>query len=149
MAETIKSLTVPGSLDSLDAVARYVDDIAKAAQLDRQAAYRLRLAVDELATNIIVHGYQQSHTTGDLDFAATLDHGRVVLTVEDRAPAFDPRGRPVPAGMDLPLAERPIGGLGLYLVEQSMDETQYERVDDVNRNTLVLHRSPAPSRDKG
>jgi serine/threonine-protein kinase RsbW len=141
MMSQVKPLTVPGSLGSLGAIAEYVEDVSRAGALDGPKAYRLRLAVDELATNIIVHGYEENGVEGDLRFTTTVDRGAITMTVEDRGPAFDPRGRSDPAGMDLPLEQRPIGGLGLYLVSSSVDETHYERDGDVNRNTLVVYRS--------
>src|SRR5439155_1550196 len=50
------SLTVPATMDALAEIAAFVLAEADAAGLGRQARYRLRLAVDELATNIIIHG---------------------------------------------------------------------------------------------
>ena len=54
------SMVVPGVLDSLSAIGRYVLGAAWAAGLDKRAAYRLRLAVDEIATNAVLHGYQEA-----------------------------------------------------------------------------------------
>jgi anti-sigma regulatory factor (Ser/Thr protein kinase) len=53
----MKPMTVPATLDSLGAIAEYVLAAAASAGLDKRASYNLRLAVDEIVTNIIVHGY--------------------------------------------------------------------------------------------
>jgi serine/threonine-protein kinase RsbW len=61
----MERLQVPGTVDSLAAISTYVVGAAAAAGLDKQAAYGLRLAVDEIATNAIVHGYQKAGQSGN------------------------------------------------------------------------------------
>ena len=134
-------LIVPGTLESLGSIGRYVLAAADAAGLDRRAAYRLRLAVDEIATNTITHGYQEAGRTGSLAIRADLDDGTLTITMEDSAPPFDPRRVERPDQIDLPLEERPVGGLGVYLMAQSVDEFRYEYVDGGNRNTFVVKRA--------
>ena len=59
-------LSVPAKLESLSKVGEYVLKAAEAANLDKKAAYHLRLAVDEMATNAIVHGYEKANLEGNL-----------------------------------------------------------------------------------
>ncbi|MEQ8963773.1 MAG: ATP-binding protein, partial [Coleofasciculus sp. C2-GNP5-27] len=61
----LEPLTVSGTLDSLGAIAQYVLQAAQAANLDKKASYNLRLAVDEIATNIIIHGYEDVGLEGE------------------------------------------------------------------------------------
>jgi anti-sigma regulatory factor (Ser/Thr protein kinase) len=139
-------LIVPGTLESLGSIGRYVLAAADAAGLDRRAAYHLHLAVDEVATNTITHGYEEAGRTGSLTIRADLDAAKLTITMEDSALPFDPRGAQRPEQIDLPLEERPIGGLGLYLTAQSVDEFRYEYADGRNRNIFVVKRpSPSPS----
>jgi serine/threonine-protein kinase RsbW len=63
-------LTVPGTLKTIRAVGRYVLQAAAEAGLEEQAAYRLRLAVDEIATNAVIHGYQPTGSEGELVVSA-------------------------------------------------------------------------------
>ena len=58
-------LTVGATLESLSAIGAFIRDAAAEAGLDSRAAYRLRLAVDEMATNIIVHGRPFDHSGDD------------------------------------------------------------------------------------
>jgi anti-sigma regulatory factor (Ser/Thr protein kinase) len=140
-------LTVPGILDSLDAIGQYVNDAALAANLDKKAAYRLRLAVDEIATNIIVHGYDEHGQTGDVWIDAELDDTALTLTLEDTSPPFDPRSLGRPDQIDKPIEERPIGGLGVYLTLQNVDKFDYQVVNHRNRNIFIINRplSGAPN----
>jgi serine/threonine-protein kinase RsbW len=147
---SMDSLTVPGTLDSLGAIGEYVEDAAAVAGLDRKSAYNLRLAVDEVATNTIIHGYQEAGTSGDLTVQAEVTDDAVAITIEDTAAAYDPRGAELPDDDELsgPLQDRPVGGLGLFLAFTVVDEFDYERVGDRNRNRLLM-RLPDRRADQG
>ena len=140
----MKPLTVPGTLESLDVIAKYVMEAAAEAGLERKSAYGIRLAADELATNIISHGYGESGREGVLELRADIDDRTLKISIEDTGIPFDPREHER-ADTSLPLDERPMGGLGLHLVILSVDEFRYERVGDRNRSVLVMNlpsRSP-------
>jgi serine/threonine-protein kinase RsbW len=139
-------MTVPATLDSLGAIADYVMAAATSAGLDKRASYSLRLAVDEIVTNIIVHGYADAGLQGTLELSADIDDRTLKVTIEDSGVAYDPHQAPVP-DTSLPLEERPIGGLGVYLALKSVDEFLYERVGDRNRSTFKMHLSSAPTED--
>jgi anti-sigma regulatory factor (Ser/Thr protein kinase) len=131
---------MPGTLESLEAISDYAERAAAAADLDQKATYKLRLAVDEIATNIVVHGYQEAGLEGPIDIWAEMDDTDLRITLEDKATPFDPRQAPPPKGMDLPIDKRDIGGLGVFLAMRSVDELIFERIGDRNRNTFIMHR---------
>jgi anti-sigma regulatory factor (Ser/Thr protein kinase) len=138
----MESLTVPGILDSLDAIAKYVIAVAAAAGLDKKASYKLRLAVDEIATNIIVHGYQEAGREGLLDLQADINEHALTILVEDTGLAFDPSEKVFleEGALDQPLEVRPMGGLGIYLAFQGVDKFVYEKAGTRNRNIFVVNR---------
>jgi len=137
----MKPLTVPGTLDSLALIREHVRAAAAEAGLDRKHAYRLELAVDEIATNIVNHGYRETGRTGDVVVRARVNAHTLTVTLEDTAVAFDPRSLKRPEQIDLPMADRPIGGLGIFLAIENVDEFRYEYVKDHNRNIFVMKRS--------
>jgi len=139
----MERLTVPPTLDSLEPIGKFVVAAAQAAGLDRKAAYRLRLAVDELATNVITYGYQESGLTGVVNLCADIDDERLMVSIEDTAVPYDPTKAGVPESIDYPLEDRPIGGLGVYLAQRAVDELRYERVDGRNRSILIVKRPAA------
>ena len=141
-ATTFDPLIVPGTLDSLSPIADYVLAAARAAGLDVKATYRLRLAVDEIATNVISHGYADAGYVGDVVVRADFDGQVLIVTLEDTAPPFDPFRRPEPDQVDLPLEDRPIGGLGVFLAMRGVDEFRYEHDGAHNLNIFVM-RGPA------
>lgn len=136
----METLTVSGILDSLAPIAQYVMAAATEAGLEKKAAYKLRLAVDEMASNIIIHGYQEPGLTGDIVLNATLTDQQLVVTLEDTALPYDPTTHNLPTEEDLAraLIQRPHGGLGIFLVLDGVDDFAYERVGDRNRNVFVM-----------
>lgn len=139
----MEPLTVAGTLDSLSEIAQYVMASANAAGLDKKTSYRLRLAVDEIATNIIVHGYEEAGREGKVVCQATLADESLTITLEDTGAYYDPTKQALPDDMDLPLEQRQIGGLGVYLTIQGVDKFTYERVGERNHNIFVVNRIPS------
>lgn len=143
------TLVVPGEVASLSAIAEYVIAAGKAAGLDRHAVYRLRLAVDEIATNVVIHGYDGNGNAdgdgnadgasgsqpGPLQVTATIADGAVTVCIEDTGPPYDPRDAAA-AIPEVPLHERDEGGLGLFLATHYADYLDYERDGDKNRNII-------------
>jgi len=139
----MKSLTVPGTLDSLEAIADYVMDNAVEAGLNKKASYKLRLAVDEIVTNIILYGYEEANLQGVLHLHATIDSQTLTILVEDTGQSFDPSEK-LPEELEKieqSIEKRPIGGLGIYLAFQGVDNFKYKRVGDRNRNIFVVNRT--------
>jgi serine/threonine-protein kinase RsbW len=136
-------VTVPATLDSLQWIGRYVLEAAARAGLDRSRADRLRLAVDEVATNIITHGAELGTASPTIGLSARLADDALTIALEDSGPAYDPMQLPKPEGLDRPLEERQLGGLGVYLAVSAVDRFEYERVDGRNRNVFSMVRPAA------
>jgi anti-sigma regulatory factor (Ser/Thr protein kinase) len=137
----MENLTVAGTLDSLDAIAKYVMAVAAATGLDKKTSYNLRLAVDEIATNIIIHGYEEAGREGVLDLQAVVDEQSLTISIEDTGVPYDPAQRPNPDDLALPLEQRKMGGLGVYLAIHGVDKFIYERVGDQNHNIFIVNLS--------
>lgn len=137
----MEDLTVAGTLDSLGAIAKYVMAAAAEAGLDKKASYNLRLAVDEIATNIILYGYQQAGKEGVILCHADIDKQSLTLYLEDTGSAFDPLQKlsEEEERVTQRLEDRPIGGLGVFLAIQGVDKFLYERLGDRNRNIFVVN----------
>ncbi|MEU9125471.1 ATP-binding protein [Streptomyces sp. NPDC048506] len=134
----MNALCLPAALTSLDEIARYVLDLAGRAGLSDEHSYRLRLATDELATNVVMHGYRGS--AGELCIVGGMDEDTVWIRMEDDAPRFDPAAHCVPPQTRLPLAQRTIGGLGIHLALTALDGFGHHYADGRNSSTLVIRR---------
>jgi serine/threonine-protein kinase RsbW len=138
-------------LDADDEVSRpiadFVDALSRKAELTPRQAYRLRLAVDEIATNVALHGYHDARS-GVVDLEGGMDGERVWVRIEDDASAFDPRSHDPGPLLAVPPTRREAGGLGLYLALRNVDAFTYDRVGGRNRNTLFIMRT-APGSGAG
>jgi anti-sigma regulatory factor (Ser/Thr protein kinase) len=143
----MEPLSVPGTLDSLGVIREYVKAAAAAAGLNKRASYRLCLAVDEIATNIVTHGYAEAGLEGVVDLRTDIDEKTLTISIEDTGTAYDPRQSESLDGLDRPLEQRPMGGLGVFLAIQSVDKCLYERVGGRNRHTFIVKRTPASSEE--
>jgi anti-sigma regulatory factor (Ser/Thr protein kinase) len=127
---------VPGAF--VREIAALVEDLASRGGLDSHDAYRLRLAADEITTNIAMHGYRGR--CGVVEITGGLDQQWVWLLIEDEAPKFDPTQR-LAAYRPVDPVDGPIGGHGLFLALRSLDHFAYEYTDGRNRNLLRIRRS--------
>jgi len=131
----MKSLTVPATLESLAQISAFVNEASQCAGLDDHTAWQVELAVDEAATNIIQHGYAPDHP-GIIELTWRIEDNRLVMTLRDYGRRFNPDDVP-PPDVSSPLEERQPGGLGLYLMNQLMDQVRFD-FDDANGNLLTM-----------
>ncbi|MCW5977343.1 MAG: ATP-binding protein [Bryobacteraceae bacterium] len=132
--------TFPGTLDSLEGVRDYVARAAGQAGFDRGKIYNLCLAVDEIVTNIVLHGYEEAGLSGDITLRADLDADEFVIRVEDHGKPYDPNAHrmPHPDDLSLPLEDRAIGGLGIMLAMDAVDDLQYDATAAGNVHRFIV-----------
>jgi serine/threonine-protein kinase RsbW len=121
-ANEARSLTVPADLARLAEVRAFVREAAVAAGASGAVIADAVQAVDEAATNVVVHGY--AGAPGEIEIESTVRDGRLEFRLLDRAPAFDPRSVPEPDLAVPPLERRP-GGMGVHLIRAATDETRH------------------------
>jgi serine/threonine-protein kinase RsbW len=90
--------------------------------------------VNEVATNIIVHGYEDQ--VGIIEVEIGREGDSMIIRLRDQASPFDPTRVPAP-DLSLPLEERPLGGVGVYLTMKLMDEVIH-LVPPEGGNELIL-----------
>ncbi len=131
---TSSSLCIAAELKNLVEIRRTVQETATALGVDSAMIPDVLLAVDEAASNIIIHGYQGQG--GAIEIEMEREGDALVIRLRDEAPPFDPAAIP-PPDLTLPLEQRPIGGLGIYLMRQVMDEVTH-RITPQGGNELTL-----------
>ncbi|BAQ61729.1 serine-protein kinase RsbW [Geminocystis sp. NIES-3708] len=137
----IEKLTVSATLDSLKNIAEYVAKVSNLANLDKKAMYKLRLAIDELATNIISYAYSENNIIGDIFLESEISDQVLSIKIKDSGIPFDPTTKLdlESETIDIPIEERKIGGLGIFLAFDGVDEFSYERINNENVNTLKIY----------
>ena len=121
----------------------FVDAFCDQAGIGEDDRFALRLAIEEVCANVMMHGYE-ARRPGPLEISFCADADTVSITISDRAQPFDPELAPSP-DLDAPAEDRRIGGLGWHLVRQVMDSVSY-RYDPTYGNTVILskHLTDAP-----
>ncbi len=129
------TLSLPAELKQMAILRQFVEQTAAGWQADPDEVADVILAVDELATNSTLHGYRGQG--GTIDVVVRRAGTDLVVVLRDRAPVFDPSTVP-PPNLSLPLEERPIGGMGLHLARNMVDELRHRaRPQGGNEITLV------------
>ena len=138
------AVTFPGTLDALSLIREYVKTAAEAAGLSCSAAYNLVLAVDEIATNVIEHGYKEAGLKGDISVGAAIDNDNLVIRLADTGKSYDPHAYPEISDTELSkeLEDRSVGGLGIMLAKDGVDDLQYEATEHGNTHRFVVRLQP-------
>lgn len=137
-----ESKSFSATLDSLAPIRDFLTAEGKLAGLDKSKIYKLCLAADEIATNIINYGYAKSGIiNGIVDIIAQSENGVLKVILEDTAVPFNPFESKLPDDIDLalPLEERPIGGLGIMLAKENVDKYIYKYENGKNRNIFYIN----------
>ncbi|KAB2905689.1 MAG: ATP-binding protein [Anaerolineae bacterium] len=116
-------LEIPADLNNLEVVRDFVREQVTDFALSEEALEDLILAVNEAATNVIVHGYRYKPGMIQIEIKGGLDDSLHVC-IRDQAPLFDPTNIP-PPDLSLPLEKRPFGGMGVHLIKTLTDEVKY------------------------
>ena len=128
-------ISLAPDLSALSVLAGIIREFGAVHALDDGVQSRLNLMLDELVTNSITYGLP-AIPDPELRLRLLVAEGAVVAQLEDNGTAFNPFEEASEPDLTLGLDERPIGGLGVFLVKQFADSTAYERVDGRNRITL-------------
>lgn len=136
MTDTQRQITLPAELESLALFRSHINAVCKGVSgLDEQALYDVLLAVDEICTNIIMHGYA-GMDPGSIILNVEVTPQMLTITISDFGYAFEPVEPPTP-DVNATLEEREAGGLGLFFVFSSVDDIQYESSPVGNTTRLV------------
>jgi anti-sigma regulatory factor (Ser/Thr protein kinase) len=122
---------VPSEAAQLPVLTRFLQEFWSAARLPAAEAFPFELALEEVFINVVMHG-APAGTSPWVEVSLVLAEDGLTMTIEDTGPLFDPLSLP-PPDITASLTERPIGGLGVFLVRQLMDTISYDRVGVRNR----------------
>ena len=139
----VVSLRVAADVAQLAAIRAFVEQHTRALGVDEAAMYDLVLAVNEVATNIMIHGYRRQ-PEGEIEIDLRRQGDAIEIRLRDQARLFDPTRVPAP-DLNLPLHKRPLGGMGVHVTRQITDAIRY-RVTPEGGNELTLVKSAIGAR---
>jgi serine/threonine-protein kinase RsbW len=130
-------LRLANDLAGLAEVAERVERFGAEQRLPASVVNALNVVLDEAVSNAVNHGYAAG-VRGEIAVRLRRRPDSVLVEVEDDGKPFDPLQAP-PPDLTLPLEQRPIGGLGIHLIMNLMDEVAYARVDGRNVLKMAKH----------
>ena len=131
-----KSIILANDIAEISRLNEFIDELGEAFSLSPDIIFNLNLVLEEAVVNIINYAYpKEEHES--IYLSAKLHDRSIILVLTDTGKEFDPTMAPE-ADLTLSADERPIGGLGIFLIRQMMNEVKYERID--GKNVLTLEK---------
>ena len=136
------SLRVETRLDELARIHGAIEELAESEDWPPDLLFQITLVLEELGTNIVNYGHDDGEAH-EIEIELTSNPCSLTIDITDDGRPFDPLTDTPAPDLDSALESRRVGGLGVHLVREMMDEAHYRREADRNRLTLVKHRRRA------
>jgi serine/threonine-protein kinase RsbW len=130
-------ITRAAELESLQVFRDFITDCCARFKVPNGIVFDLKLAVDEACTNIITHGYK-GMDPGSIILSFRIEPDRILVSITDFGHVFEPAEAPKPDAQAA-LEDRELGGMGLYLIYQTMDNIDYQSSEDGNTLTFTKY----------
>jgi len=124
------SLRLPAKLGSLKPFQIFVTQKLKDQKLFPEIKFNIELVLEEILTNIFFYS-NPSKETGDVVLECSIDETRLNITIQDWGVPFNPLTMETPE-LSQDISERQIGGSGIVLVRETVDEIKYRREEGKN-----------------
>lgn len=131
-----KSIILANDISEVSRLYEFIEDVGNDFSLTPDIVFNLNLVLEEAVVNIINYAYpKEDHQ--HIYLSAKMRDDSIVLVLTDTGKEFDPTAAPE-ADVTLSADEREIGGLGIFLIRQIMNEVKYERIE--GKNVLTLEK---------
>lgn len=129
-----KEIRITNDLAEVSALAEFVEELCAELSVSDELTMNINLALEEAVANIIMYAYpsQEQH---EILLRATISPSQLIFLLTDNGQSFDPT-EVEDANISLSIEERPLGGLGIFLIRSIMNEVSYQRLDGENRLTM-------------
>lgn len=117
-------------MSNLEHVSDFILDVARQCNLTDKQTDHVQMALDEAVTNVMEHAYN-GRTDGEIHITCTADARALQIEIRDQGDPFNPDDIQEP-DITTPLAERSIGGLGVFFMRKLMDRVEFSRKGNTN-----------------
>lgn len=118
---------------SLELALSFTEEQLELMNCSLRESTQIAICVEEMFVNIVHYAYPERK--GKIGLSIRESNGTVTITLKDSGVPFDPLARDDP-DVTIPVSERAIGGLGIFMVKKNMDEVRYRRKDGQNVFTM-------------
>ena len=137
MNNSRKEITVTAVPQNVDSVTGFVNAELNAAGCPPKTRAKIDVAIDEIFANVSSYAYAPATGLVTVQFSLEKEPRAAVISFIDRGIPYDPLMAAEP-DTTLSADERKIGGLGIFIVKQTMDDMQYRYED--GRNILTIKK---------
>ena len=131
----MKELTVDAAVENIEVVTNFINEELEKLNCPVKAQTQIAIAIDELFGNIARYAYSPEIGKATVRFSIEEDPLAVTITFIDNGVPFDPLQRAEP-DTHAALQDRPIGGLGIFLVKKTMNMVEYSYENGQNILTI-------------
>lgn len=135
----------PAAIEQWPAVSDFFSAWANEKGCPVSDALLMEMALEELFTNTANYGYPEKEGRVLILLESDSENHAYQVTLADNGLPFNPLSRPVPP-LGLSIEEMAIGGLGIHMVREFMDHTEYCHQSGCNVFSFTKY---APSGEKG
>ena len=129
-----KELKLKNQVGELERVNRFIEEIGDELGLSIELRMDLNLVIEEMVSNVIFYAYPKD-VEGEIELEAEYDGNELCFVLSDSGKEFDPTQKE-DANPDINPTEREIGGMGIYIVKNIMNEVSYQRLEGKNLLTM-------------
>ena len=135
-------LLLKNDISQVPLLADFINQVCNEFALDQNLSFQLNLVLEEAVVNVIQYAFPEG---GEHTFTLDADKEADVVTfvLKDNGKPFNPLTQAPDVDINLSAEKRKIGGLGIFLVQQMMDEVEYQRTPD-GKNVLVMRKRSSP-----
>lgn len=133
----LPSIKLPATMENLDRMLEFVlDGVSNCEIATEKSLKKLRLVCEEMLTNIMEYGYPEQTGQVKIRYQIMIAEKKVVIKIIDQGVPFNPTNYKKP-NLTASIEERDIGGLGIHIAKNIVDQMEYERSSGQNILTLV------------
>ena len=131
----MKELTLEATVGNIQVVTDFVNEELESLHCPMKTQMQIDVAIDELFSNIAFYAYQPETGNATIQVEVEKKPLTVILTFIDHGIPYNPLDKKEP-DISLPAEDRPVGGLGIFLIKKLMDEVTYKYRDGQNILTM-------------
>jgi len=129
-----KEIKIKNQVGELEHVAAFIEEIGEELGLDMEMQMNLNLVMGEMVSNVIFYAYPEG-TEATIELKAESDGKELTFVLSDRGREFDPTLRE-DLDVETNPADRDLGGMGIYIVKNIMNQVSYQRLEGKNLLTM-------------
>ena len=126
-----REIRIVNDLEEISRIQEFIEELGNDLNLSSETIMNINLSLEEAVVNVIMYAYPEGEHH-EILLKVTVSPQQLIFLLTDRGQSFDPTQVP-DTDIKLPIEERGIGGLGIFLIRSIMNEVSYLRLKEENR----------------